>query len=567
MTNFHSEFDAKCGRGYATLMNQIRSQFGEEFGMLLDVTLYRDYALKQRDIFDIPEQGKCDEVAAKLRQQGNRLYMAKKYEEALKKYNESLCFAEAGSEQVGMGFANRSAVYHEQGEFEFALANIALARKHNYPVNLMPKLLARERSCRDKLDDGQSKGTGPFPRMDLNVSVNPKIPCVADGIRMKVYDEFGRGMVAERDFQAGTVILDEKAALAITTLETRYSHCGRCVKQLTYSLIPCPGCVSTLYCSEECLREDERFAHRFECAIADKIRNVLEYSSIVGPKLFFYGLTLFGDDLEAMMDYCKGASARGVGDPFKLDLRNNDRLEQFKELQKAGVHHITEVDHAYRISAAAMYVVFMKHPLVQQIVKTEAQREFMLHTFLKYIRNSIASMLDWREGGIAGPTVSMLPLLGTLCNHSCDPNAVFGIHSGRFKLAVIRPIRQGEQITSSYGPTWWEPNPDYDCTYKCRCPVCKHGGANWKLNEQELPTAAVKHLTVIRKGLEAETGVNKADLLNMAQQFVNRYAQYHPSYVFSAVLKAYRLFMIVGMFRAERNQERAQAMAALEENV
>lgn len=263
-------------------------------------------------------------------------------------------------------------VYFEEGEYEFALANIALARKHNYPDNLEGKLLAREKNCWDKLDGGQSKGT--CPRMVINVNVNPKIPFIADGITMKLYDnELGRGLIATKDFKAGTVILDEKAPLATTTLETQYSHCGHCIKEINRNLIPCPGCVSILYCSEECLQENYRFTHRFECVIADKLRNVMEHSNIIGPKQFFYGLTVFGDDLQAMMDFCNGESAKGVGDPFTLDFRKQDLLEQFQVLQKAGVHHLTEVDYTYRMSAAAFHVVYLMNPLVQRLVKSGAQ--------------------------------------------------------------------------------------------------------------------------------------------------------------------------------------------------
>lgn len=51
--------------------------------------------------------GKCSRKAVKVRAEANRLYLAKEYEKALGKYNESICLAETGSEHLGMGYANR----------------------------------------------------------------------------------------------------------------------------------------------------------------------------------------------------------------------------------------------------------------------------------------------------------------------------------------------------------------------------------------------------------------------------------------------------------------------------
>lgn len=51
--------------------------------------------------------GKCSRKAVKVRAEAHRLYLAKEYEKALGKYNESICLAETGSEHLGTGYANR----------------------------------------------------------------------------------------------------------------------------------------------------------------------------------------------------------------------------------------------------------------------------------------------------------------------------------------------------------------------------------------------------------------------------------------------------------------------------
>ncbi|XP_038112786.1 SET and MYND domain-containing protein 4 [Culex quinquefasciatus] len=537
------------GAGMKALMDEMPNS------LHADVTKYRDFALlRQAALLDVPERTKCDRRAAQLRQEGNRLYLERLYGDALERYNESICFAERDSDQLGMGFANRSAIYCEQGEFEYALANIALAKAHHYPEKLMPKLLAREQSCRAKLDAGQSKGTVPNPRMDVNVNANPKIPFVADGVGMKLYKQFGRGLIAERDFQVGDIILDEKPTLVTNALGYRYTNCANCSTGFNHSLLPCPGCVSYMYCSEECLQRDKRFVHRFECGMAEKLRNAMFCSTIIGPKLFFYGLTLFDDDLQAMMDYCHGETAHGLGNPFDMDFRTKDQLDQFKVLHKAGVHHITILDQVRRVSAAVFYVLFTEHsPLLKRLVTTQAQRDFVLNCFLDYTRKCGALLLDSTES-------STVSLVGSIVNHSCDPNAVLTIHGGHIKLAVLRSIAKGEQILASYGPTWWQPKPDYESCYKCKCVVCTK--PSWSIKQGTLPPAAVQHDRLITT-ISCSPEANFADRLNVMQQFLNRYAAFHADVAYGEVLKLYNL-MLKGMIQLDLTTgERAKVAASL----
>lgn len=68
-----------------------------------------------------------------LRTEGNKFFYEKSYHNAMLKYNESLCFAEANSETMGLAYANRSALYFEMKLFDNCLRNINLARQNKYP--------------------------------------------------------------------------------------------------------------------------------------------------------------------------------------------------------------------------------------------------------------------------------------------------------------------------------------------------------------------------------------------------------------------------------------------------
>lgn len=60
---------------------------------------------------DGPPLARCDETVARIRNEGNRFYLAGDHHAAFGKYNESICIASVGSEHAGIGYANRSAIY------------------------------------------------------------------------------------------------------------------------------------------------------------------------------------------------------------------------------------------------------------------------------------------------------------------------------------------------------------------------------------------------------------------------------------------------------------------------
>ena len=97
--------------------------------------------------------------------------------DALVKYNESLCHAEAGSESVGLAFANRSAVYFEMKLFEKCLNNIEHAKSNNYPEKNYSVLGAR---CKEMTSTSANDDENPFEFIKLSHKSNSKLPFVAN---------------------------------------------------------------------------------------------------------------------------------------------------------------------------------------------------------------------------------------------------------------------------------------------------------------------------------------------------------------------------------------------------
>uniref|UniRef100_A0A1Q3EVT7 SET and MYND domain-containing protein 4 n=1 Tax=Culex tarsalis TaxID=7177 RepID=A0A1Q3EVT7_CULTA len=513
-----------------------------------DIEAYRDMVLAhEEEVVDVVEIAKSDAKAEQLRKAGNRLYHARKYKEALGKYNEAICYAESDSEQLAICYANRSAIYYEQEEYELALLNMALTKAQNCPEMIRSKLDVREQSSRKKLEQGQSKNISLCPRMGINVEVNPKVPFLAKGIAMKQYPWCNRGLEAERDFRTGDVILDEKAMLSIVDVPLKYYHCSHCSAENHHSLIPCPSCVFAMYCNEECRERDKQYVHRFECGLATKLRNVSMYTSNMGPKLWLYGLTLFNDDLDRMMEFCERSANTG-GNPFNLDYKEYDPLAEFKELHKTVLNSDTEIEGSLKACAALSYAVLVKHPRIESHLTTKSHHRFLLNALLHYTR--AACFLMWNShinlsSKSTGHVLSGLTSVGSLINHSCDPNVAAIFMGGRLKFILLRPIRAGEQILTAYGPTWYDrQHPPVSYSFVCTCPFCVQPSMeHWMATGRELSTGAERNAEVLLAILQ-DGAFNDVDKLHAIQQYIQRHIRFHPEEMLSRIMTTYRLYLL-----------------------
>lgn len=201
---------------------------------------------------------KCDTVksnerAEKTRNEGNKMFVQKSYFDALLKYNESLCYAEEGSEAIGLAFANRSAVYYELKLFEKSLHNIKLARNNGYPQKNFPILDKRIEKCLEQIEAGGEvkKDDDPFNFIKLSNEINTKLPFVSNSLELRRSEKFGRYIVANRDLKVGDIVAIEKPHFKIIKSDSRYDgceemnkyqRCAFCLRSNLLDLIPCPTC-------------------------------------------------------------------------------------------------------------------------------------------------------------------------------------------------------------------------------------------------------------------------------------------------------------------------------------
>lgn len=426
----------------------------DQFDPKQDVLAYREYVTRHGpELEGVPEGAKNNRKAKQLRVRAKQLVNENQLWEALHTYGASVCWAEPGSSAVGSGYAGRAAVYHKLREYEYSLINTKLAKENGYPKQHWPIVDRYEQDCRTKLQAGLSKSAGhDVPdEQGLNVETNPKIPFLAKGIRTEEFLDYGRGLIAaDREFTSGDVILHEKPMVAAVHQGAGYGKCSFCTTSIMPRMVPCPDCVTAVYCGQRCLEEDQKLFHRYECGVMAKLQHISCCSFPLGPRMFLYGLALFNGDLNQFMEFCK-ANPRTGSDPLELDYTNPDRLEEFKAFHRAK-EPPTEFDYnsLCKFYAALYYSIFTKQPQVASLLRTPAQKDFFTTQMLDYIR--MATILHIGRPAPYDRLTTQHFSIASLCNHACNPNTMSLYHAGHLKLIVIRRIRKGQQITIPYIP-------------------------------------------------------------------------------------------------------------------
>lgn len=193
-------------------------------------------------------EDKSSEKAVASREDGNKFYNARSFHKAMLKYNESLCFAEVGSKNVGHAFANRSAVYFEMKIFEKCLKNIEMAKQNNYFEEQIEILTKREEKARSSIHSEKKAAESFFK---LSHPPNKKLPFIIQSLEMKEDKKYGRHIITNEPLRVGDIVAIEKPFCSVLLSESNFvkvpesnilQRCTNCLKDNALDLIPCPSC-------------------------------------------------------------------------------------------------------------------------------------------------------------------------------------------------------------------------------------------------------------------------------------------------------------------------------------
>lgn len=179
-----------------------------------------------------------------LRSEGNQLYAQKKFYDALLKYNESLCVAEPDTVQLGLAYANRSAVYFETKIYDKCANNIKLAKKNCYPEENVETLEKREEKCFNfiKQRNDDLKSNEPQSYLKLTRPASKKNPFISECLELKSDKKYGRHIVTNKALKVGDVVAIDEPFCHFIHRRFIHQRCTGCFNDNLLDLIPCHGC-------------------------------------------------------------------------------------------------------------------------------------------------------------------------------------------------------------------------------------------------------------------------------------------------------------------------------------
>ena len=259
------------------------------------------------------------EFSQKTRNQGNKLFIKKEHDEndhenILRFYNQSLCLAPDGSEELAYAYGNRSALLLHMKMYESSIQDIDKAIKITSSNNFKIKLLCRKVECLAFLDllearrtlekakESLISGVPENSREILNklisktesflktiiqkpiviskdnykkemlMSLNKKESKNFNKIVMiKHNKKYGNHLVASRDIYPGEIIIVEKFYASCLNLNKTFTSCHHCLN-VCWSGIPCNDCAWAMFCSEECKSKALESYHDIECYLIPYVR-------------------------------------------------------------------------------------------------------------------------------------------------------------------------------------------------------------------------------------------------------------------------------------------------------
>lgn len=408
-----------------------------------------------------------------FRQQGNSFFSLKNkdYVRALEFYNKSICFAEMGSVDLGIGYANRSAIYFEWKEYKTCLENIKLAKENGYPKRLMDKLNKRETECEKALEKIKAKQNNDEADEDdddevilapkLSYSAHPKIPFIADCLEMRETEELGRHIITNRDLSVGKVVAIEESFCSWTLPSVRYTRCAYCLEENNYNLIPCDYCTSTMYCNVNCAAEAFKSFHLFECPVIDFIYKMLNIIQLSAVRVSICAITSF-DNVELLQQF--------VDDPASAKM-NAFTLEYEKDMPKLELYkpiHNLETNQSKRTTAdlfqravitAVIFRTLMDHTQLNEMLPTEENKKLLMELIFRHLQTAstnfhrLETLANARDPNDLDDVSYGSGAFGfcSLINHACSPNIVRLPIGTQIAVFVLRPIKAGEELLDNYG--------------------------------------------------------------------------------------------------------------------
>lgn len=408
---------------------------------------------------------KTNRVSVLYRENGNSKFMQQNWTEAMELYNQSLCYAEIGSENVSMAYGNRSACFYHMQMYGKCLQDISLARETKYPERLMAKLDKRETDCRKLM-----KAIGEDDEFVANLSFDDhgNYSGLASVLEIQRNDTFGRYVTANQDIDVGKIVLVEEAfLLSASTINSKCCYtCGK----TSMNFIACDQCTHAIFCNVECLKKNN--FHKTECQCKGFQFLDLPIQHLL--RTVFIALQIF-PNVDDLMTFVKETVASTSG---MVPAKVSDLQSKYRAILKLNVFMTSLHRQCFLPEIYKLYSTLMSFPFMAQQFATIYKRRFLIHLLGHHI--CVINSNAFSNHGHQFFTF----IMQSYFNHSCIPNLVRFECGNKTICTTTRPIRKGDQLFVFYLGYEMKDRQskakflDENFGFRCKCDKCTNS-SNW----------------------------------------------------------------------------------------
>ncbi|XP_031619234.1 SET and MYND domain-containing protein 4-like [Contarinia nasturtii] len=376
---------------------------------------------------------KNNTISTELRLEGNDLFRSNEFVKAMDFYSASLCFAEIGTENVALVYANRSSCFLSLKMYEKALIDIELAKQTNYPDRLLPKLEERRAKCLRLMETEIIEQSQFEPK--LSFQPHDRFNCLANVLDIKYNDQFGRFVAATADIDVGKTIMVEQNFASVSIDDERMT-CTNCMK-INANFIACPHCIGVMYCNIECMQQDA--IHELVCG---------QFQSIAGSiklyiKTILIAIQLF-ESVDRLIEFVENAMKAGSNDVPETVI---DTKSQYRLYLTLHSEFCTEDQNDLFVDAQKIYITLQSAPAIKNRFNTLRKQRFLQHLICQHLLVTARNRFQYTSDQLK---VTDIAPMGCIFNHSCAPNVFNDVINDKAVFITIRPVRKGEQLFISY---------------------------------------------------------------------------------------------------------------------
>ncbi|KAJ2940391.1 hypothetical protein O0L34_g69 [Tuta absoluta] len=448
---------------------------------------------------------KRDTVSVAFREEGNKAYVAGRYQHALMYYNQALLRAQNHSKALLLAYSNRSALFHKTKNYGASLIDIETCLKLKCDNELLQKLTKRKHNCQQNLwRDNCRFSLFPGNYFKIN-NAHQKIPCASDDVKIAVDPETQLPRVtAAKNIKVGTVVAVEKAFTNVTNPMNYYLCCFYCQK-MSLNLIPCSTCTTALFCNNDCKDRCTKESHSVECYILEFLQG-----GFCGPysRLTFRTVIKIKQMCSSWKEFTEASYNMG-----NERIRNSSIDQIYDGNHKFSMLNFVEwrdVKGGAKYNVAFMCAVFLEHLMnapfffpTKAAEKDEAVlsiARMSMNLFLKFFNKiELNNVAEDRYCQMLKPIVPNYGYFAfaSKLRQDCFGNILPVALNDKVALVAVQPIKKGVELTQSYVEHAFDAmhNPRYRIKERmiemyrfarvCSCPVCSGNMPNNVLNEKQ----------------------------------------------------------------------------------